>query len=163
MIASYIVWKQGRGCARCAVQLRVLEFKKKRMVINARQNTPYRGKRAPAFICQSAFETPLCAVMLKKFPHIESFHCVFGNDTRTVQWAIAAAQRWPEATWNERIVGLQHSCSCSLVGKHTILRKMFKQRQNEKWSAPLGFSLMFWYGFFFLVYLYVIYPGCQIF
>lgn len=66
---------------------------KKRIVINMQQNTACgrEGKGAAAFICQSAFEILLCAIMLKRFPHIESFHNVSGNDTCTVQWAIAAA------------------------------------------------------------------------
>lgn len=86
--------------------------------------------------------------MLKRFPHIETFHTVSGNDTRTVQWAIAAAagttaeRRRPEATRKELEIG------------NTILRKTFTQdkkmqhremvdRYSNTKSVPLGFHQFF--------------------
>lgn len=94
-----------------------------------------KGRGAPAFICQYAFEILLCAVMLKRFPHIESFHSVSGNDTRTVQWAIAAAVgttaewRRPEATRKEIKVALKCSCRCSLV---SIENTKFSERHLQR-------------------------------
>lgn len=50
-----------------------------------------KAKVRQRFSASVRFERALCAVMLKRFPHIESFHSVSGSDTRTVQWAVAAA------------------------------------------------------------------------
>lgn len=81
-----------------------------------------KSKGAPSFICQFVFEILLCAIMLKRFHYIESFHSVSGNDTRTVQWAVAAAEgttaewRRQQTTREEIKVGLKCSCRCSLVG-----------------------------------------------
>lgn len=104
---------------------------------------------AAAFICWSAFEILLCATMLKRFPHIESFHTVSGNDTRTVQWAIAAAagttaeRRRPEATRKELEIGNTPSSERHLHRTKKMRHREMVDRYRNTKSVPLGFHQFF--------------------
>lgn len=110
---------------------------KKRIVINVQQNTSCGGKRQRC----TSFYLSVCVWNTAVCRHAEkvSSYWVFshrsGNDTRTVQWAIAAAvgttaeRRRPEATWKEIKVALKCSCRCSLVSIENI---QFSERHLQR-------------------------------